>query len=110
MGEKTHAGSRALFLGKEAEDKALQREWSVEKRVDASYPPTFLWQCTHDDTVPFENSLMMKAALERAGVPFEFMPVEGTAHGWGVAKNTPAESWTRCAADFYHTVCKGEKA
>ena len=95
MGEKTHAGSRALFLGKEAEDKALQREWSVEERVDATYPPTFLWQCTQDDTVPFENSLMMKAALERAGVPFGFMPVEGTKHGWGVAKNTPAEGWTQ---------------
>lgn len=110
MGEKTHAGSRTLFLGKAAEDKALQREWSVEERVDATYPPTFLWQCTQDDTVPFENSLMMKAALERAGVPFGFMPVEGTKHGWGVAKNTPAEGWTSRAAKFYHTICEEEKA
>ena len=110
MGEKTHAGSRAFLLGKEAEDKALQREWSVEERVDATYPPTFLWQCTQDDAVPFENSLMMKAALERAGVPFGFMPVEGTKHGWGVAKNTPAEGWTSRAAKFYHTICEEEKA
>lgn len=106
MGEKAHEGSRALFLGKEKDDPAIRRLYSVEEQVDGDYPPTFLWQCTKDDTVPFENSGLLDAALTKAGVYHEFMPVEGTKHGWGSAENTPAEEWTSRAAQLFQSVIK----
>ena len=104
MGEKTHAGSRDLFLGKDRDDPVLRKLYSVEEQVDGDYPPTFLWQCTQDDTVPFENSVLLDAALTKAGVYHEFMPVAGTKHGWGSAENTPAESWTKRAAELFRKV------
>lgn len=106
MGEKAHEGSRTLFLGKEKDDPAIRRLYSVEEQVDGDYPPTFLWQCTKDDTVPFENSGLLDAALTKAGVYHEFMPVEGTKHGWGSAENTPAEEWTSRAAQLFQSVIK----
>lgn len=83
-----HSGSRANFLGPEhADDEALINKYSAEKHVDSGFPPTFLWHCEGDASVPVENSLMLRDALERAGVEHKLLLFPGGAHGLGLAKS-----------------------
>ena len=100
-GSATHPGSMKRLFGKRAKEEELYELYSVEKQVTADYPPTFLWQCKGDTVVPFANSLLMVEALEKCGVPHLFMPVEGTAHGWGAGVGTAASGWIGKAFAFW---------
>ena len=90
-----HSGSRANFLGSEnAENTVLIEKYSAEKHVDSGFPPTFLWHCEGDASVPVENSLMLRDALERAGVEHKLLLFPGGAHGLGLAKSEgPISIW-----------------
>lgn len=103
MGEYTHKGSRKNLLGKDANNQVVIEQYSIEKQIDADYPPAFIWQCKNDRVVPFQNSLLLKKALDANGVPCRLMPVEGTAHGWGLANGTAAEGWLQKAVAFWQT-------
>ena len=72
-----HGGSFDNFCGK----TALREAYSLEKHVRAQCPPTFLWATSEDDCVPAENSLLMYAALKKAGVPAELHLYEKGWHG-----------------------------
>lgn len=62
-------------------DAALAEYLSLEKRVTAQMPPTFLWHCVGDESVPVENSLLLAQAMQRAGVDYECHLFAGGAHG-----------------------------
>ncbi len=62
-------------------DKELMELLSLEKQVTDNMPPTFLWHCTGDESVPVENSLLLAAAMQRAGVAYECHLFAGGAHG-----------------------------
>lgn len=101
MGSLTHEGSRALLLGEDAGSGAVREQWSVERQVTGSYPPTFVWNCSGDDTVPAENSAMLEAALTRFGVTVRHEVFPGTVHGWGLGDGTAAEGWLDRALGFW---------
>ena len=82
LGAFTHAGSRDNLTGGDA---ALAGALSLEKRVTAEVPPTFLWHTAADGAVPVENSLLYAAALRRCGVPFEMHIYERGSHGLATA-------------------------
>lgn len=109
VGEFTHVGSRKNLLGAHAQDKETQDAYSIEKQVEEEYPPTFIWQCKNDSVVPFQNSLLMKESLQKHGVPYELMAVEGTVHGWGAGVGTPAEGWIEKAVQFWKQNRKTEE-
>jgi len=44
--------------------------YSCDKMVSERTPPTFLWHCTGDKTVPVQNSLLYAQALAEHKVPF----------------------------------------
>lgn len=92
MGVYAHEGSRDMLLGKEA-DPALRDRYSVQQQVTAAYPPTFIWQCEADATVPIQNSRLMVQALAAAGVAHHYEVFPGDAHGWGLGEGTAAEGW-----------------
>ena len=101
LGEFTHKGCRnELFGKKQAKDKKRMQEYSVEKVLTDNYPPTFVWQCTDDSTVPFQNSKLLVEALDRHNIPCRYETFESDAHGWGVGIGTPAEDWIRRAIGF----------
>ncbi|MDR3275783.1 MAG: alpha/beta hydrolase [Treponema sp.] len=104
MGEHTHQGSRQNLLGKES-DLALVEALSVERQVDPAYPPTYLWHCEADSTVPIINSTALAEALERAGVPCKLKRVPGGRHGLSLALGTDAEGWLEEAVEFWQAVC-----
>ncbi|MDL2327242.1 alpha/beta hydrolase, partial [Ruminococcaceae bacterium OttesenSCG-928-A11] len=53
MEEHTHQDSRKNLLGKGGTKVDEERaKYSIEKQVDSAYPPSFIWNCAKDDTVP----------------------------------------------------------
>ncbi|MDR3295638.1 MAG: alpha/beta hydrolase [Clostridiales Family XIII bacterium] len=48
--------------------------------IAAGWPPTFLYHCTADRMVPFESSVLLDAALTKAGVPHMFFRTDTGTH------------------------------
>jgi acetyl esterase/lipase len=51
------------------------------KNVTDQYPPTVMIHGTKDTDVPYEQSVMMAAALQKANVPHELLSIPGGEHG-----------------------------
>ena len=101
MGANTHADSRKNLLGaKNTHNASLIEKWSVERQLTENYPPTFVWQCDHDNVVPVENSSMLAEGLRAKGVKVHYETFPADSHGWGSAEGTPAEGWIERAVDF----------
>lgn len=81
-GEFAHRGSFARLAG---EDAVRQQAFSLETLVDADTPPTFLWHTLEDKSVPVENTLLLEAALRKAGVPHELHLFPHGVHGLALA-------------------------
>ena len=63
------------------DDQKVYREASPIAHVGASSPPVLLLHGDADDTVPFQQSVAMEAALRGANVPVKLIRVAGGAHG-----------------------------
>jgi len=79
----THNGSRNNLIGADA-DEATVRLYSAEEHVTAQTPPTFLAHSEDDGAVPVDNSLLLRAALKRAGVTVETHLYPKGGHGFGL--------------------------
>ncbi len=84
-----HAGSRRNLLG-DTPDPKLVEDLSLDTRVTAQTPPTFLFHTNADTGVPPENSVRFYLALRRAKVPAEMHIFENGPHGVGLALGDPA--------------------
>ena len=79
-------------------DKALLQKLSLERQVSADMPPTFLWHCTRDESVPVENSLLLAQAMQKAGVDYECHLFAGGAHGISMCTQEVETPYPDCAA------------
>lgn len=84
-GEFAHKYSFECLLGERAADETMRAAVSLERRVDETTPPAFLWHTFSDELVPLENSLLLAGALRRAGVPFELHVFPEGIHGLSLA-------------------------
>ena len=82
-GEFAHRGSFVQLAG--SEDAAAQQAFTLEDQVTSDTPPVFVWHTMEDKTVPVENTLLLLAALRRAGVPCEAHLFEKGAHGTSIS-------------------------
>ena len=82
-GEYAHRGSFVQLAG--SEDAAAQQAFTLEDKVTSDTPPVFVWHTMEDKTVPVENTLLLLAALRRAGVPCEAHLFEKGAHGTSIS-------------------------
>ena len=82
-GEFAHRGSFVRLAG--SEDAAAQQAFTLEDQVTSDTPPVFVWHTMEDKTVPVENTLLLLAALRRAGVPCEAHLFEKGAHGTSIS-------------------------
>ncbi len=80
-----HKGSRTCFLGSDQED--LIGMYSAEEHVSRDLPQVFIWHCEEDRSVPIENSLMLRNALDRQGIDCHAVFYPGGAHGLGLAQD-----------------------
>jgi acetyl esterase/lipase len=94
-----HAGSRRALLGA-SPDPTLVDSLSLETRVSSKTPPTFLMHTRDDASVPVENSLMYRAALDAARIPNQLHLYEHGPHGVGLSPDYEAgRNWpTACEA------------
>ena len=67
------------------------REASPSTYVSPKAPPTLLIHGDADESVPFEESVAMEAALKAAGVPTGLVRVPGGAHGADFGAGADAE-------------------
>lgn len=97
-----HEGSPANQHG-EAVSADGRRGWSLEHRVTASTPPTFLWHTAPDEPVPVENSLLFAGALAAHRVPFALHVFPDGEHGLNLAADEPlASAWPALCAAWLH--------
>lgn len=81
-GDDVHAGSRDRLLGSAPSDELLQ-QYSMQLRVRADTPPTFLLHAADDEVVPVGNSLQFYDALRSAKVSSEMHLFPHGGHGFG---------------------------
>lgn len=81
--EYGHEGSLRQVSGR---DKGTEGyHWfGLDKHVDETTPPAFIWHTAADALVPVENSLYFAAALSAAKVPFELHVFPEGEHGMSV--------------------------
>jgi acetyl esterase/lipase len=91
-GEHVHGGSRDRLLGANPSPEQL-RAFSLEKNVKPGMPPYFLVHARNDKPVPPENSEMMAAALQEAGVPVELLLVQTGGHGFSTGRDAESARW-----------------
>ena len=89
---------------------------SLNDKVTADTPPTFIISASDDSLVPIENSLEYGLALRRNGVPFEMHVFAKGEHGFATATettNTPdrvkeygflAKRWIKICIDWLNFV------
>jgi len=97
----THQGSKKNLLGPNPDPKLVEN-LSNETQVTPQTPPTLLVFVDDDKTVPPENSRLMYAALQKAGVPSALQEYPHGGHGFGFGK-TPDHSpagWLDKAYDW----------
>jgi len=96
----THQGSKTMLLGANA-PADLARAMSLDTRVTAQTPPTFLFHTNADTAVPVENSVTYFLALRKAGVPAEMHIFKNGPHGVGLAQDDPVlAQWTTLLANW----------
>lgn len=95
FGPHRHDGSMRNLLGQNP-DPADQDYLSLENRVTAQTPPTFLWHTAGDAAVPVENVLLFASSLSRHKVPCALHVFPTGCHGLGLAKENPSvAAWTQ---------------
>ncbi len=67
--------------------------WSVNVGAGPGFPPTYLWQCEDDDTVPYENLRLMDAKLSELDVPHEAITYARGGHGLVKPHDIVADTW-----------------
>lgn len=86
-GEYSHKGSIKSICGDDPA-KQLLEQVSLEKHVDSDTPPTFMWHCADDKTVPVQNTIMYMNALSTAAVSFEAHIYPQGGHGIALCDDT----------------------
>lgn len=103
-GRYAHRGSFEVLTG--SKDKAAHLPFSLEDKITPSTPPVFVWHTMQDDTVPVENTLLLLAALRRAGVPCEAHIFERGRHGTSISTaevgcpSAHRAQWVRLAVEW----------
>jgi acetyl esterase/lipase len=82
-GVSAHSGSAQQLIGAGVPAAELAR-YSPDLNVRAGVPPTMLVHAADDASVPVENSLLMYAALRKAGVRGELHIFARGGHGFGL--------------------------
>ena len=102
----THQGSKQNLLGPSPDPKLVEN-LSNETQVTPQTPPTLLVHAADDGSVPIENSRLMVAALQKAGVPSALQEYPHGGHGFGFGlndyNNNAPSGWLDKAWDWLAT-------
>ncbi len=106
-GEFAHKGSICKVSGTSSPTPEDIEKFSLEKHVDSTTPPAFIWHTFSDTCVPVQNTLLFINAMAEAKVPFEAHIFPAGVHGLSLCnKETEAgnpnniEPHAECWADL----------
>ncbi|MBQ9968783.1 MAG: alpha/beta hydrolase [Oscillospiraceae bacterium] len=102
VAEYCHGGSRKNLLQEDDGNEALIERYSVDKQATETYPPTFLWQCKGDKSVPIASTQLMDKKLTELGVKHIYEVFDAVGHSWGLGTGTLAEGWLDRAIKFWN--------
>lgn len=93
-----HTVTHRMLAGRQATPQQ-EAAWSIENYVTPAYPLTFLAQAEDDRISPPQNTLIMREACRRKGVPVELVQISRGGHGFGLGQaGTPAAIWDQAYA------------
>lgn len=104
--EYPHEGSFKSLLGENYGNPRDMEFQSLEKQVDSDMAPAFIWHTVKDQAVPVENSMMLAAAMKKAGVPFAMHLYQEGPHGLALAtmetgfEQEEAKDWITKAGEW----------
>lgn len=75
-------------------------DYEIHLNITESYPKTFYVHCLDDDTIPENNPLLMKEALEKNNVVCFFDTYEKGGHGFGLGSRNPGSTYLDKAVEF----------
>lgn len=90
-GKEKTADAEEISTETEKTKKRMLRWFSLEKQVDESMPPVFLWHTAEDESVPVQNSLLFADALVKAKIPVEMHIFPHGVHGLSLATEEVAQ-------------------
>lgn len=94
-------GASSSSLTGDAPSPEMLDALATQKHVGPDTPPTFLWTCRTDPTVPYEQTELFADALAREGVPHACHLFDTGAHGSGLAQHEPeAAAWPRLCEEW----------
>jgi acetyl esterase/lipase len=84
-GEYRHPRTICNVTGKESPTDEERYVFSLEKHVDQTTPPIFVWHTMTDNLVPVQNTLLLANACVERKVPIEVHIYPEGPHGLGLA-------------------------
>ena len=90
-GEYTHRKSIYNIAGREDYDEHDVERFSLERHVDESTPPMFIWHTLGDKGVHIKNPLQLIDAYAEKGIPFEAHIYPNGPHGMALCNTVTWE-------------------
>lgn len=82
-----HVGTKTNFL-KGNDTIENQKKYSINNRVNENTPACFIWTTKDDQSVPYENTLLMINSLKENGITYESVIFPSGIHGISLADKT----------------------
>ncbi len=102
-GEYAHKGSFNALCGDDNEE--LKEKLSLEKRVDDTTAPAFIWHTANDNAVPSMNSLLFASELAKRKITYELHIFRDGRHGLGLApQRSDVAEWTKLCRTFLENI------
>lgn len=114
-GEYAHKGSFKNLLGKDELTDEDIAYFSIENRVNADFPPSFVWHTAEDNAVPVMNSLMLCEELSKNIITFELHIYPKGNHGLALSNHITTKpssppspvkprAWVKDSVDFLEEI------
>jgi dipeptidyl aminopeptidase/acylaminoacyl peptidase len=104
VGGAAHRGSHEALIGPDASPERIAL-LSPHLQVTGDTPPMFLAHAKDDMVVPFQNSVLLNAALRARGVSSELHLYEEGGHGFGLGvSECDSSAWPAAAESWLERV------
>lgn len=101
----THSTTKSLLLGSSPSQELID-EFSAEKNVSSSFPPTYMTRAADDTGVSAENCNRLYNALQDSNIQCELKIFDNGGHGTGICKTvgTDFEKWPSDCTKWLHSI------
>ena len=77
---------RALLSERKQNDQQMRDSLSIENHIPDNCPPVFVINCLDDETVDYQNSILLDSALIAKKIEHKYIQYKTGRHGFGVSE------------------------